>query len=62
MVTLETYIAHSEPSQAHKFTEHEINQIADSVRSFVKSREESVEGLFNPDDDHYIGVVLTKDF
>lgn len=57
--TLEEYIANSEPALAMDFTEHEIEQIADAVRAFLRTKQEPVEGLFG-DEDEYLLVIQLK--
>ena len=59
--TLENFIRNSEPARANKFTEHEVDQMAGAVRGFLRTQETSVEGLFDIDNDEYIGVVLISD-
>ena len=56
-VSLEDAIAQSEAAQANKLNDHEVNQIAESVRWFLRSKEESVESLFDPEDDTGVMVV-----
>ena len=59
METLEEYIANSEPAFINKLSEHEVEQIADAVRAFLRTKQEPVEGLFG-DEDEYLLVIQLK--
>ncbi|MEM7298110.1 MAG: hypothetical protein AAF391_07570 [Bacteroidota bacterium] len=53
-------IINSEVAHVNKLSEQECDDLAVEIETWLKSRAESVEGLFNPDTDEQILAIPLK--